>query len=135
MARKGETRKLVSTAFKLYQEKSSLAKLSVKDRLDYLTQDPMSLPEIPPLLCNTCQECTCNKSPQNFLKDRLLKEALDDKVKFNSKSGRWETHFVANETMDKLPDRAGSHQSKQRFYSVRKRALKLKKWIINLQPK
>jgi hypothetical protein len=57
-----------STSFKLYQDKNAVSELSKNDRLDYLSNDPLSLAEIPPSLCRNCSQCTCNRNPQNFYK-------------------------------------------------------------------
>ena len=122
--RKANEASCASTGFKLYQEKSSLAQLSLRDRLEYLKEDPLSLAEIPPALCNSCQNCTCNKNPQNFLKDELLKEALNERIQFNPDRGRWEVHHVPNDTMEKFPEGAGQQNSRARFRQVRDRALR-----------
>ena len=124
----GDVRSCAAVGFKLFQEKSSLAKLSHKDRLDYLREDPLSIAEIPPTLCPSCKECPCNKHPQNFLKNEILKGELNDNLTFNDEARRWQVEYVHNDLMERFPDEAGRFPARKRFEKMRERAVRAGKW-------
>ena len=123
-----DVRSCAAVGFKLFQEKSSLAKLSHKDRLDYLKEDPLSIAEIPPTLCASCKNCPCNRHPQNFLKNEILKEELNDNLTFNEEVKRWQVEYVHNDLMERFPDEAGRFPARKRFEKMRERAVRSGKW-------
>jgi hypothetical protein len=105
-----------------------VAELSRRDRLEYLAQDPLSLPEIAPLLCKSCHYCTCHRNPQNYFKNEYLKRELHDHLKFDKQDKCWEVDLVENEKLDSLNPRIGAEMSKKRFLSMWKRAKRHGVW-------
>ena len=80
-----------STSFTLYQQKEDLLRLSLKERLAALKDDPLSIAEVPPQLCARCRECKCAKNPQNYMRNQVLQDMIENKYRFvKSKTGnRW----------------------------------------------
>jgi hypothetical protein len=115
-----------STSFKLYQQKSEIMKMSKKDRHDQLASDPFSLAEQPSFLCNSCRNCGCFRSTQNYLKDQCLQNEMDKTIEFDETKNEFVVNFVPNESLAHLP--ISESMGKYRFFSLRHQAKKHGMW-------